>query len=100
MSATLAEWWGQVQTIEKGWLVFGLGAQIIFFLRFVVQWIASERAHKSIVPEAFWYISLVGGAMMVIYGIHRADPVIIIGQFTGIFIYCRNIYLILRTKQQ
>ncbi|MFA0813417.1 lipid-A-disaccharide synthase N-terminal domain-containing protein [Microbulbifer epialgicus] len=99
MSTTMIEWWAQVQTIERSWLLFGIGAQVIFFMRFVVQWIVSERARRSIVPDAFWYLSLLGGVMMAIYGIYRADPVIIIGQLTGLFIYSRNIYFIWHTKK-
>ncbi|MGO1117413.1 lipid-A-disaccharide synthase N-terminal domain-containing protein [Rhodovibrionaceae bacterium A322] len=91
-------WWAQVGTIELGWLIFGFGAQAMFFMRFLAQWIVTERNRKSVVPEIFWYFSLAGGLMMLVYAIHRADPPIILGQMTGLFIYSRNIYFIWREK--
>ncbi len=66
----------------------------MFSMRFIIQWIASERARASIVPEAFWYFSFCGGLMLFIYAIHRMDPVFILGQGIGLFIYSRNIYFI------
>jgi lipid-A-disaccharide synthase-like uncharacterized protein len=79
------------------WLVFGLAAQLIFAARFVVQWIASERAGKSVVPFAFWLFSVGGGLMTLLYGIVRREPVIIFGQGLATIIYVRNIMLIFRT---
>lgn len=79
---------------ELAWVVFGLGAQLMFTARFVVQWIASERAKSSVVPIAFWYFSLVGGLMLLAYAIHRTDPVFILGQMLGVLIYSRNLWLI------
>jgi len=76
------------------WVVFGFVAQAMFTARFLVQWIASERARKSVVPVAFWLFSMVGGALLLAYAIHRRDPVFIIGQATGLLIYSRNLYLI------
>lgn len=75
-------------------------AQSMFSMRFIIQWIASERARQSIVPEAFWYFSFIGGLMLFIYALHRMDPVFIMGQGTGLFIYSRNIYLIWKAKQE
>ena len=66
----------------------------MFSMRFIIQWIASERARKSIVPEVFWYFSFAGGAMLLAYAIYRGDPVFILGQGMGLFIYARNIQLI------
>lgn len=91
-------WWDGLSSGELLWLSLGLGAQAMFSTRFIIQWIASERAKKSIVPEAFWYFSFVGGFMLFIYALHRMDPVFIIGQGTGLFIYSRNIYLIWKNK--
>lgn len=68
-------------------------------MRFIVQWIASERVRRSIVPETFWYFSLAGGAMLLAYAIYRIDPVIILGQATGLIIYIRNIQLIRNGKR-
>lgn len=80
------------------WVALGLCAQAIFFLRFLVQWVASERARQSVVPEAFWYLSLFGGLLLLVYSIHRRDPVFILGQSTGSAIYIRNLILIRRSK--
>jgi lipid-A-disaccharide synthase-like uncharacterized protein len=79
---------------EKAWLAYGFAAQLMFSMRFIVQWIASERARRSIVPETFWYFSLVGGAMLFAYAIYRLDPVFMLGQGMGLVIYSRNIYFI------
>ncbi len=80
------------------WLGIGLAGQALFSMRFLVQWIASERAHKSVVPKQFWYLSLAGGLTLLSYAIYRQDPVFIIGQLTGAFIYSRNLYLISTEK--
>jgi lipid-A-disaccharide synthase-like uncharacterized protein len=81
------------------WVIVGFIAQGLFTARFGVQWIASEKRKKSHIPEAFWYFSLIGGLLLLVYSIHRKDPVYIIGQATGVFIYMRNIYFILRNKK-
>lgn len=81
-------------TTELAWVSFGLGAQLMFTARFLVQWIASERARSSVVPVAFWYFSLVGGLMLLAYAIYRTDPVFILGQLLGVLIYSRNLWLI------
>ena len=83
------------------WLAFGIVAQLLFTARMLVQWIASEQAGRSVVPVAFWVLSLVGGLMTLAYGIQRREAVIIMGQVLAVFIYIRNIMLILKsgTKQ-
>ena len=78
------------------WLAFGLVAQLSFAARFLVQWIASERAGKSVVPLAFWFFSIGGGSMTLLYGLVKREPVIIIGQLLSNIIYVRNIMLIWR----
>ncbi len=83
---------------EALWVVFGFAAQAAFAARFIVQWLASEKAGRSTVPVSFWYISLLGGGMLLAYAIHRHDPVFILGQATGFFIYARNLYMIRREK--
>jgi lipid-A-disaccharide synthase-like uncharacterized protein len=93
-SAQLAQWWASTSVTEKSWLAVGFLAQLMFSMRFIVQWIASERARRSIVPETFWYFSMVGGAMLFAYAIYRLDPVFMLGQGMGLFIYARNIYFI------
>jgi lipid-A-disaccharide synthase-like uncharacterized protein len=82
------------------WLLFGVVAQIVFALRFVVQWIASERAGRSVMPTAFWFLSIVGGSMILAYGIQRREPIIIIGQVLAVFIYVRNLMLIWKEGQR
>jgi len=79
-----------------GWMVLGFCAQGLFFTRFLVQWIASERKGRSYVPIAFWYFSLGGGALLLLYAIHIEDPVFILGQGTGLIVYLRNLMLIRR----
>ena len=80
------------------WLVFGVGAQVLFTARMLVQWLASEKAGRSVVPVAFWWLSITGGMMTLIYGIVRHDAVIILGQITSVFIYVRNLMLIYKDK--
>ncbi len=92
--AKLAAWWASTTPSELIWLGIGFGAQLMFSMRFIVQWIASERARASIVPEVFWYFSFIGGLMLFVYAIHRMDPVFILGQGMGLVIYTRNIYFI------
>jgi lipid-A-disaccharide synthase-like uncharacterized protein len=81
------------------WLAIGFAGQALFFMRFFIQWIHSERQRKSIIPVAFWYFSLGGGATLLAYAIYRADPVFIVGQFCGLFIYSRNLYFIMHAKR-
>jgi lipid-A-disaccharide synthase-like uncharacterized protein len=92
--AQLAQWWVATSATEKTWLAVGFLAQLMFSMRFIVQWIASERARRSIVPETFWYFSVIGGAMLFAYAIYRLDPVFMLGQGMGLVIYARNIYFI------
>jgi lipid-A-disaccharide synthase-like uncharacterized protein len=75
---------------------FGFVAQALFAARFLVQWIASERRRQSHIPISFWYLSVIGGALMTIYGIARRDPVIILGQAPALIVYVRNLILIRR----
>jgi lipid-A-disaccharide synthase-like uncharacterized protein len=92
---TIALWWAQVAAkLSNPWALFGFAAQAMFFMRFFVQWVASERVKRSIVPETFWYFSFAGGVMLFAYAVSQADPVIMAGQGLGLFIYARNIYLI------
>lgn len=79
---------------DTWWLLIGFAGQALFMMRFVVQWIQSERLRKSVVPVAFWYFSILGGLTLLVYAIHREDPVFITGQLLGIFIYLRNLSLI------
>ncbi len=83
---------------EYIWLAVGLLGQGIFSARFIIQWLVSEKEKKSIIPVAFWYLSLVGGLTLLLYALYKRDPVFIIGQFSGIFIYSRNLFLIHRER--
>lgn len=80
------------------WLVVGFLGQGFFSARFLVQWIASEKAKKSIVPTAFWFFSIGGGATLLAYAIYREDPVFIAGQSVGLLIYARNLHFIRRSR--
>ncbi|MGR3386494.1 MAG: lipid-A-disaccharide synthase N-terminal domain-containing protein [Paracoccus sp. (in: a-proteobacteria)] len=78
------------------WLAVGLLGQALFSARFLVQWLASERKRQSIIPVAFWWLSLCGGATLLAYALWRRDPVFILGQGMGLFVYTRNLILIRR----
>lgn len=80
------------------WLAFGLVAQFMFAGRFLVQWIASERAGKSVVPMAFWFFSIAGGLMTLLYGLVKREPIIIFGQLLANIIYVRNVMLIWKNR--
>lgn len=94
MLDALVTWFNERTTTEIVWLGIGTFAQLLFSMRFIVQWIASEKVRRSIVPETFWYFSMGGGVMLLAYAIHRVDPVFILGQAMGVVIYSRNIYFI------
>ncbi len=98
MLEKLAMWWTSTSDTEKIWVALGLTAQLMFSMRFIVQWIASERARQSIVPEMFWYFSFAGGILLFSYAVYRFDPVFMLGQGMGLFIYARNIQMIWRGK--
>jgi lipid-A-disaccharide synthase-like uncharacterized protein len=97
MIETLFSWFHMI-FIEQFdyWIALGFAAQALFSARFVVQWVVSERAGRSIVPTAFWFLSLGGGGLLLAYAIHRQDPVFILGQAMGLFVYSRNLLLIRR----
>ena len=81
------------------WIAVGFGGQLIFSLRFLVQWWQSERQGRSVVPVSFWYLSLLGGLILLFYAIHKEDPVFIVGQLFGSFIYLRNLRLIAKHRR-
>jgi lipid-A-disaccharide synthase-like uncharacterized protein len=81
------------------WIALGFVAQILFTARFAVQWIASERQNRMVIPLAFWFFSIGGGLLLLIYAIHRRDPVFIAGQAFGLFVYARNLYFELRDRR-
>lgn len=83
-------------TSDHVWLAIGFLGQILFGMRFIVQWIVSEKKRESIIPVAFWYFSIGGGLLLFAYALKIGDPVFILGQSLGVFIYGRNLYLIHR----
>ncbi len=98
MNTELKKMLSNLMTINGIWITIGLLGQLMFSMRFVIQWLVSEKHKKSIIPEAFWYFSLAGGIILFSYAVHIKDPVFILGQSIGIFIYLRNIYFIKKQK--
>ena len=85
---------------EQLWIAFGIAGQLIFGMRFVIQWIVSEKRKESYIPMFFWYLSLAGACVLLTYAIHVRDPVFIFGQTTGFIVYIRNIMLIYKKTRQ
>ncbi len=83
---------------EQLMVIIGFAGQGLFAMRFIIQWLTSERHARSVIPLAFWYFSIGGGAVLLLYALWRKDPVIICGQGLGLFIYLRNLYLIKRSS--
>ncbi|HEY7462379.1 MAG TPA: lipid-A-disaccharide synthase N-terminal domain-containing protein [Gemmatimonadota bacterium] len=81
------------------WLALGFTGQALFTFRFLAQWILSERERRSVMPVAFWYFSLAGGMILLVYAVHRMDPVFIAGQAAGLVVYSRNLYFIRRERR-
>ena len=81
------------------WVLLGFIAQGMFTMRFLVQWIASERAGRSVIPLAFWIFSIAGGVLLLVYALYRKDPVFIAGQAFGVFVYLRNLYFVMRDRK-
>jgi lipid-A-disaccharide synthase-like uncharacterized protein len=84
---------------EHFWLTVGFLGQAFFSMRFLVQWIASEKKRESVIPVSFWFFSIGGGLTLLIYAVYRHDPVFILGQAAGLFVYLRNLYLIRRKER-
>ena len=80
------------------WVALGFVAQLFFTMRFLVQWIASERIGHSVIPVAFWWFSIGGGLLLLMYALYRRDPVFILGQGFGVFVYIRNLQFVLRAR--
>ena len=88
-----------VENPERIMVVVGFAGQGLFAMRFILQWLSSEKQAKSVIPVAFWYFSIGGGSVLLLYAIWRKDPVIICGQGLGLFIYLRNLYFVRRTAE-
>ena len=82
-----------------GWVILGFVAQFMFTMRFLVQWIASERVGRSVIPLGFWIFSIGGGLLLLVYALYRRDPVFIAGQAFGVFVYLRNLHFVLRERK-
>ena len=82
------------------WLIVGFLGQALFTARFVVQWLVSERRHDSVVPVAFWWLSLMGGTALLSYAAWRRDPVIVVGQAMGLLVYVRNLMLVGKARRR
>ena len=82
------------------WLIIGFSGQILFSMRFLIQWLKSEKEQKSVIPISFWYFSLGGSFLLLAYALHRRDPVFIVGQSMGFIIYIRNLVLIDKQKKK
>ncbi|ACT04097.1 lipid-A-disaccharide synthase N-terminal domain-containing protein [Paenibacillus sp. JDR-2] len=97
-------WWhsiiGNVSAGNMGWIIFGFIGQIMFTMRFITQWLASEKAKKTVIPLSFWVYSILGSAVLSIYAIYRKDPVFLLGQLPSVFIYFRNIMLTRKSEVQ
>ena len=81
------------------WVLLGVAAQALFTMRFLVQWLASERAGHSVIPMAFWLFSIGGGILLLVYALYRKDIVFIAGQAFGVFVYLRNLYFVMRDRK-
>jgi lipid-A-disaccharide synthase-like uncharacterized protein len=95
----MSDWLSGLSTAEAVWIGIGLLGQGCFFFRLLIQWIVSERRGQSVVPVLYWYLSLAGGVILFCYAVYRRDPVFILGQSMGCFVYVRNLVLIRRGKQ-
>ncbi|WP_426807978.1 lipid-A-disaccharide synthase N-terminal domain-containing protein [Pseudomonas sp. WOUb67] len=87
-------------TRETLWLIIGFAGQAVFTGRFALQWLYSEFKRRSVIPVGFWYLSMLGSALLLTYAIYRQDPVFIIGQSFGFLVYLRNLQLIARNQEQ
>jgi lipid-A-disaccharide synthase-like uncharacterized protein len=85
---------------ESVWLLIGFGGQALFMGRFVIQWLVSERSGRSVIPISFWYLSIAGALVLLVYAMHRRDPVFVAGQGLGVAIYLRNLHLIRTERAQ
>ena len=100
LSHAVGDYFYNVFVLKLSWgVVVGLVGQLMFTMRFLVQWIASERARKSVIPVAFWFFSIAGGLVLFAYALFIRDPVFILGQGAGVFVYLRNLYFVYRERR-
>lgn len=86
-------------SVEQAWVSVGMCGNLLFFSRWVVQWLASERAKRSVIPVSFWYLSIVGSVVLLGYALYRRDPVFIVSQLPNGIIYFRNLHLLKRERE-
>ncbi len=89
-----------LNTLKDPWVIIGFAGQALFMMRFLIQWFHSEKAQRSVIPNAFWFFSLGGGSVLFVYALHKHDPVFALGQGLGLIIYLRNFALILRARRR
>jgi len=100
LSQSVGDYLQNVFFLELNWgLLLGYTGQSLFGMRFVVQWLASERVGRSVMPVAFWFFSIGGGVLLLAYALYKRDPVFIIGQGLGLFVYLRNLYFVFRERK-
>ena len=100
LSQTVGDYLQNVFVMKLSWWVLlGYAGQALFAMRFIVQWVASERVGRSVIPTAFWFFSIGGGMLLFAYALYIRDPVFIIGQGLGLFVYLRNVYFVFRERQ-
>ena len=97
---TLMAFFGAETRAELIWVMVGLGGQLMFMARFLLQWIATEKARRSVIPVSFWWFSIAGAAILLAYAIYRRDPVFILGQSLGFFIYARNLWFVYQERRE
>lgn len=89
-----------MEHLRNPWIIVGFAGQVAFSMRFLIQWIVSERQKRSVIPISFWYLSLVGSGLLLTYALYKADPVFILGQSFGFIVYFRNLHLLGRSRKQ
>ena len=87
-----------LETLTDPWVLIGLGGQACFAARFLLQWLVSEKRGQSVIPIGFWYLSLAGASVLLVYAVYRADPVFVLGQSFGFLVYVRNLVLLRRER--
>jgi len=88
-----------MEHLRNPWVVVGFAGQLVFSMRFLVQWIASERRKRSVIPSSFWYLSIAGAGLLLAYALSKADPVFILGQLLGFLVYLRNLHFLIRRRE-
>jgi lipid-A-disaccharide synthase-like uncharacterized protein len=100
LSQAVGDYMQNVFVLQLNWgVLLGYAGQFLFGMRFFVQWVASERVGRSVIPIAFWFFSIGGGLLLFVYALYIRDPVFIIGQGLGLFVYLRNLYLVFRERR-